>query len=160
VRARTSGDIEDLAFDAGTLETLEKRLGYIFKDRDLLLQALTHASYANEHPPEPDNERLAWLGDAVLTLVVAERLLAAFPEEPVGVLTPRRAELVSSPTLAGWASQLELGRLLRLGRGERLTGGGEKESVLATAFEAVLGAVYLEGGLPATRAVLQRLSVW
>jgi len=139
---------------------LERRLGYSFKDRDRLLRALTHASYAHEHPPEPDNERLALLGDVVLALLVTERLLATSPGEAVGVLTPRRAELVADATLARWGSELELGTLLRLGRGERLSGGGEKKSVLATAFEAVLGAVYLDGGLPAARAVVGRLPVW
>ncbi len=124
------------------------------------MRALTHASYGHEHPPEPDGERLAWLGDAVLALVVTERLLVTFQEEPVGVLTSRRAEVVAGPTLARWASQLGVRPLLRLGRGERLTGGGEKESILATVFEALLGAVYLEGGLPAARAVVARLWVW
>lgn len=146
--------------DTELLEALQTRLGYRFRDRDFLLQALTHASYAHEHPPARDNERLAWLGDAVLALVVTERLWATDPQEPVGDLTARRAELVSGVTLARWASQLELGGLLRLGRGERLSGGGEKQSVLATAFEAVLGAVYLDGGLPAARAVVARLSMW
>lgn len=139
---------------------MEQRLGHHFRDRDLLLQALTHASYANEHPPTADNERLALLGDAVLALAVTERLLTAAPDAPVGLLTPRRAELVADAALARWASLLGLGPLLRLGRGERLTGGGEKASVLATAFEAILGAVYLDGGLPAARAVVGRLSVW
>jgi len=152
-----------LTSEAGLIEALEafeRRLGHTFRDRDLLRRALTHASYAHEHPPEPDNERLAWLGDAVLALVVTERLLATSREESVGALTQRRAELVAGPTLARWASELELGPLLRLGRGERLSGGGEKESVLATAVEAVLGAVYLEGGLPAARAVVGRLLPW
>lgn len=142
------------------LEALEKRLGHTFRDRDLPLRALIHASYANEHPPAQDNECLAWLGDAVLTLVVTEQLLATAPEGRVGFLTPRRAELVADATLARWASQLELGPLLRLGRGEQLAGGAEKESVLATAFEAVLGAVYLDGGLPAAGALVGRLSMW
>ena len=124
------------------------------------MRALTHTSYANEHPPEAHNERLAWLGDAVLALVMTERLLSAAQEEAVGALTARRAELVAGATVARWASQLDLGQLLRLGRGERLTGGGARESVLGTALEAVLGAVYLDGGLPATRAVVARVSVW
>lgn len=139
---------------------LEERLGHRFRDGDLLVRALTHASYANEHPPEAHNERLAWLGDAVLALVMTERLLSAAQEEALGALTARRAELVAGATVARWASQLDLGPLLRLGRGERLTGGGAKESVLATALEAVLGAVYLDGGLPAARAVVARVSVW
>ena len=144
----------------GGLEALEERLGYRFRSRDLLLEALTHASYAHEHPPEPHNERLAWLGDAVLALLVTEWLLTRLPGEGVGVLSSRRAELVAAPTLARWAGQLGLGSLLRLGRGERLTGGSERESVLATAFEALLGVVYSEGGLSAARAVVERLLVW
>lgn len=140
---------------------LEERLGHRFKDRELLLRALTHVSYANERPPERDNESLAFLGDAVLSLVVTERLWETAHDQPVGILTPRRASIVAGETLAGWAERLELGPLLRLGRGEELTGGRAKRSVLATAFEAVLGAVYLEGGLTAARAVVERLSaVW
>ena len=96
----------------------------------------------------------------MLALVVTERLASALPEEPVGSLTSRRADLVAGPTLAGWAVELGLGPLLRLGRGELLTGGSEKESVLATAFEAVLGAIYWDGGLAAARAVVGRLPVW
>lgn len=140
---------------------LEERLGHRFKDRELLLRALTHVSYANEQPPKRDNESLAFLGDAVLSLVVTERLWETAHDQPVGILTPGRASIVAGETLAGWAEGLELGPLLRLGRGEELTGGRAKRSVLATAFEAVLGAVYLEGGLPAARAVVERLSaVW
>lgn len=142
------------------VEALEERLGYRFRDRDLLIRALTHSSYANEHPPERDNEPLAFLGDAVLSLLVAERLWQTAPDEPVGVLTPRRAELVAGDTLARWAEQLELGPLLRLGRGEEATGGRGKKSVLATAFEAILGTVYLESGLDAARGVVECLAVW
>ncbi|MBI4609917.1 MAG: hypothetical protein HY726_13020 [Candidatus Rokubacteria bacterium] len=152
-----------MASDADLLDALgalEQRLGYEFRDRALVLCALTHASYAHEHPPEPDNAQLAWLGDAVLALVVTERLFTALPEESVGPLTSRRAELVAGPTLARWAVDLELGPLLRLGRGELLSGGSEKESMLASAFEAVLGAVYLDGGLAAARAIVARLAVW
>lgn len=161
---RETAGPKTLASDAGlpeALGALERCLGYEFRDRGILLRALTHASYAHEHLPERDNARLAWLGDAVLALVVTERLGIVLSEEPVGTLTSRRADLVAAPTLARWAVELGLGPLLRLGRGELVTGGSEKESVLATAFEAVLGAVYLDGGgLPAARAVVGRLSVW
>ena len=139
---------------------LERRLGYRFLDPRLLERALTHASYANEHPPTLDHERLAFVGDAALALVVAEYLAAADPEAPVGVLTPRRAELVAAPRLARWALELELPALLRLGRGEDQTGGRARESILATALEAVLGVVYLEGGLAAVRVVIGRLAAW
>jgi len=91
---------------------LGARLGHAFRDHDLLLEALTHRSFANENPGRPDNERLALLGDAILALVVAERLLASAPAEPVGVLTPRRAALVSGENLARWAQGLGLGEHL------------------------------------------------
>jgi ribonuclease-3 len=139
---------------------LERRLGHRFRDPALLERALTHSSYANEHPPGADNEGLAFVGDAALSLVVAEHLLAAQPRTPVGVLTPARAALVSGANLARWAGALGLGALLRLGRGEELTGGRERESNLATALEAVLGALYLEAGLPAVRRVVGELGAW
>ncbi len=142
------------------LDALGARLGHAFGDRALLLEALTHRSYVNEHPDCRDNERLAFLGDAVLGLVVAERLWETAPGDPVGVLTPRRAALVSGAALAGWASLIGLGEHLRLGRGEKQTGGRDKESVLATALEAVLAVVYLEGGLPAARRAVAALAVW
>ena len=139
---------------------LERRLGHRFRDPARLEQALTHASYANENPSVPDNAGLALLGDAALGLVVAEHLLASDPTAPVGVLTEQRAALVSGEQLARWAGALELGPLLRLGRGEDLTGGRARESVLATALEAVLGAIYLEDGLAAVRLVVARLALW
>ena len=139
---------------------LAAALDHEFQDRSLLLQALTHRSYANEHPLHPDNEALAFLGDAVLALVVAEHLWAAEPRRDVGVLTPARADVVSGANLARWAERVELGAHLRLGRGEQRTGGGAKESVLATALEALLGVVYLEGGLPAARRAIARLAGW
>jgi len=139
---------------------LGPRLGHAFRDSALLLDALTHRSFTNENPGSPDNERLALLGDAVLALVVAERLLTDAPDEPVGVLTPRRAALVSGENLARWAAALDLGAHLRLGRGEEQMGGRAKESVLATALEAIVAVVYLEGGLGAARAAVARLAVW
>lgn len=141
-------------------DALGARLGHPFRDASRLREALTHRSFSNEHPGEPDNERLALLGDAVLGLLVAERLLEAAPAEPVGVLTPRRAALVSGENLARWAAALDLGAHLRLGRGEEQMGGRAKESVLATALEAVIGLVYLEAGLQACRRAVGRLAVW
>jgi len=149
-----------VSLPADPIGALEDRLGYRFKERALVLRALTHVSYANEQPPERDNESLAFLGDAVLSLVVAEHLWETAADEPVGVLTPRRASVVSGESVARWAERLDVGPLLRLGRGEELTGGRTKRSVLATAFEALLGAVYLEGGLDAARAVVNRFAVW
>ncbi|MFQ5520273.1 MAG: ribonuclease III family protein [Candidatus Methylomirabilia bacterium] len=145
--------------DADALAAFEQHLGHTFRDRELLRRALTHASYAHEHPPLPDNASLALLGDAVLALVVTERLWRQARDAPVGVLTSQRAELVAGVTLARWAERLELGPRLRLGRGEELSGGRDKDSVLATAFEAVLGAVYVDGGLAEARAVVARFVV-
>jgi ribonuclease-3 len=141
-------------------DALGGRLGHPFRDLDLLREALTHRSFANEISGSRDNERLALLGDAMLSLVVAERLLATAPADPVGVLTPRRAALVSGENLARWAAALDLGAHLRLGRGEEQMGGRGKESVLATALEAVLGVIYLEGGLDAGRSAIARLALW
>ena len=139
---------------------LERRLGYRFRDPRLLEQALTHASYTNEHPPAADHSRLALLGDAGLALVVAERLMADDPAATVGVLTSQRAELVAGPRLARWAVDLELGALLRLGRGEDQSGGRARDSILASTLEAVLGAIYTEGGLDALRDTVGRLIAW
>jgi len=149
-----------VALPVDPIGVLEDRLGYRFKDRGLLLRALTHVSYANELPLERDNETLAFLGDAVLSLLVAEHLWETGRDEPVGVLTPRRAAVVSGENVARWAEGLGVGPLLRVGRGEELTGGRAKRSVLATAIEAILGAIYLEGGLEACRSVVRRLAVW
>jgi ribonuclease-3 len=142
------------------LQRLEERLGHRFRQASRIGEALTHASYANEHPGTLNHEGLAFLGDAALALVVGERLLSDAPDASVGVLTPRRAELVSGANLARWAGELDLGEMLRLGRGEDQTGGRARESILATALEAVLGVVYLEDGLDAVRRVVARLAGW
>jgi ribonuclease-3 len=149
--------VSDLA-DPG--RALGACLGHAFANPALLREALTHPSWVNEHPPERDNQALAFLGDAVLALVVTEHLFQAAPGAPVGVLTPRRAELVAGATLARWAAAIGLGEHVRLGRGEEQSGGRAKESVLATALEAVLGVIYLEGGLPAARRAVGVLAVW
>ena len=140
------------------LAALQQRLGHTFRAPGLVERALTHASYANEHPPALDQEPLAFLGDAALGLVVAEQLIAGDMQSPVGILTPRRAEIVAGANLARWAADLRLGELLRLGRGEDQTGGRTRESILATTLEAVLGVLYLEGGLPAVRTAVDRMS--
>lgn len=139
------------------LAALEVRLGHAFRDPELLLRALTHPSFAHEHPPAPHNEALAFLGDAVLGLVVAELLAARAPQDGAGPLTQRRAALVSAPSLAAWATRLELPAALRLGRGEEQGGGRGKESIRATALEAVLAALYLDGGLAAVESLVARL---
>ena len=144
----------------GSLAELERRLGHRFLDPDLLTRALTHASYANEHPPRTSNEALALVGDAALGLVVAERVFVTDPAAPVGVLTPRRAALVSGANLARWAADLGLGTLMRLGHGEDQAGGHARESILATTLEALLGAIYLEGGIAAVRRTIASLAAW
>jgi len=146
--------------EADALGALGARLGFRFRDAAFLEQALTHSSYANEHPGASDNGALAFLGDAVLGLVVGEHLWRLHPGATEGTLTPERAALVSGVNLARWAADVGLGSVLRVGRGEGQTGGREKESVLATAFEAVLAVIYLEGGLEAARRTVAALAVW
>jgi ribonuclease-3 len=121
-------------------------------------EALTHKSHANELKDKgKHNERLEFLGDAVLTLVISEYLAAVFPTSPEGDLSKRKAQLVSEVSLARAARQWSLGPLLRLGRGEELTQGREKSSLLANVLEAILGAIYLDGGLEPARAFAMRV---
>ena len=144
---------------AGGLEAIQHRLGYRFRQEPLLVEALTHASYLNEArgAGERDNERLEFLGDAVLNLVVSDYLIAAFPDAAEGELSKLRSRLVSEKTLSGVARRIGLGEALRLGRGERATQGHEKASILADALEAVLGAIYLDRGLDAARDLIVRV---
>ncbi len=125
--------------------------------RELMEQALTHRSYAYEHGGLPTNERLEFLGDAVLGLVVTESLYAAHPELPEGSLAKLRASVVNTRALAEVARGLGLGRWLRLGRGEETTGGRDKNSLLADTMEALIGAVYLERGLPGAQRLVRAL---
>ena len=143
------------------LEDAQKIIGYRFRDPRLLDEALTHKSHVNEARVKhvKHNERLEFLGDAVLTLIISEHLAASCPEFTEGELSKLKARLVSEVSLAGAARRLDLGALLRLGRGEELTQGREKPSLLANALEAILAAVYLDGGLEAARAfVLQTVA--
>jgi ribonuclease III len=134
------------------------RIAHTFDDPRLLEEALTHRSYQNEHPEaRAHNERLEFLGDAVLGMIVAEALMRLAPAASEGQLTQRRAALVNERTLAGIARELGLGELLRLGRGEEKNNGREKPSILADAVEAVVGAVYLDGGLDAARRAVRDL---
>jgi ribonuclease-3 len=135
---------------------VERQIGYMFRDRDLLITALTHKSFVNEHPDlgASDNERLEFLGDAVLDLIVSRFLLERFPGSSEGELSKLRATVVCEGALARLARRLGLGDCLRLGRGEELTGGRAKPSILANAYEAVLAAVFLDGGLEAATRVL------
>jgi ribonuclease-3 len=136
------------------LDEIQRRLRYRFKRPRLLLEALTHKSYFNEAKEvgEVNNERLEFLGDAVLDLVVSQHLLSAFPDAAEGELSKLRARLVNEKTLARVAGRIGLGELLRLGRGETKTKGRNKPSLLADALEAVFAGVYLDGGLDAAVA--------
>jgi ribonuclease-3 len=140
---------------------LETVLQYAFRDRVRLEEAVTHASSLNERKggkPRRDNERLEFLGDAVLDLIISEALVERYPEASEGVLSKMRARLVSEAALAQVSRRLGLGRFLRLGRGEELSGGREKTSLLADAFEAVVAAIYHDGGYAAAqRSVLTLL---
>lgn len=147
-----------MELDGGGIRRVEEVLDYRFGDLAMLERALTHASWAHEHGGGGDQEPLAFVGDAALGLVVAERLVQEEPAAPVGVLTPRRAAIVSGANLARWATALQLGDLLKLGRGEDRTGGRARESILATTLEAVLGVIYLDAGLPAVRRAVERLA--
>ena len=126
----------------------EKQVNYEFKDKSLLVQALTHSSYANEKKMKKEecNERLEFLGDAVLELVSSEYIYANNPGMPEGDMTKMRASFVCEPTLALCAKDIHLSEYLLLGKGEIITGGRERNSILSDAFEAVIGAVYLDGG--------------
>lgn len=137
-----------------TPEELEEKLHYHFKNRDLLITALTHSSYANEaKAPTKYNERLEFLGDSVLSLVVANYLFR-HSTRPEGELSRMRASLVSEEALFQFAKEIDLGAYLRLGRGEELGGGRERPSVVSDAFEAVIAALYLDGGMEAARSFI------
>lgn len=140
------------------LETLQSRLGYHFDDRSLLERALTHRSYLTEHTEvEHDNQRLEFLGDAVLGMVIAEALFRRDREVDEGILSKRHSQLVRGLALAELARRIDLGEYLKLGKGETLTGGRDRDSLLADAYEALLAAIYLDGGLDVTREVLLEL---
>lgn len=143
---------------AEQLEALQLATGYRFNDPELLLEALTHKSYSNEaRGSVPCNERLEFLGDAVLDLAVGAKAFFAYPDLPEGELTRIRAELVSEKSLATVARQLDLGLCLRMGRGERRSGGADKDSLLADAVEALFGAVFCDGGFDAANRVILAL---
>jgi len=140
------------------VEALEARLGHVFLDRATALASLTHKSWVNEHRDEAggDNERLEFLGDAVIDLAVSHRLMERFPQAREGELSKMRAAVVDEAGLAALSRSIDLGGLLRLGRGEELTGGRQKASLLADAMEAVAAAVYLEAGLPGVLGLVDR----
>jgi ribonuclease-3 len=142
-----------------SIETVQRILGYRFHQPRLLEEALTHKSYSNERRSKDrrQNERLEFLGDAVLSLVMSEYLAAEFPDSSEGGLSKLKAQLVSEASLARAARRMKLGRLLRLGKGEELSKGREKHSLLADALEALIAAVYLDGGLGASRTFTLRV---
>jgi ribonuclease III len=144
---------------ASSSDSLQTALSYRFQDQTLLDEALTHKSYVNERKGITcrDNERLEFLGDAVLSLVISEYLAAGLPDSTEGTLSKLKAQLVSESSLERVARRLQLGRYLKLGRGEELSNGREKASLLADAVEAVLAAVFLDGGFEASRQVTVHL---
>ncbi len=139
------------------LDELEHRLGVRLPDRDLVRQALTHSSYLNENPgaAPASNERLEFLGDAVIGAAAADYLYRTFPDLPEGELTGLRAAVVRGRSLAGWARQMQLGKMLLLGKGEETHGGREREALLSSAFEALMAAVYLQAGYEGVRRALE-----
>jgi len=141
------------------MEKLEDKLGYTFRNPTLLINALTHSSYANEHRDGglTSNERLEFLGDSVLGLIVADNLYRTRPDYPEGDLTRIRASLVCESNLLEAAKKLELGAYLRLGKGEESGGGRERQSILADAVEAVIAAVYLDGGIRQAQKLIHSL---
>jgi len=140
------------------LDQLQKRLSYRFKRPDLLREAITHKSHyhENRNHVQQDNERLEFLGDAVLDLVIAELLINRLPGATEGDLSKAKAQLVSEPMLSQIAKEIEIGRFVLLGKGEELTQGREKPSILADALEAVIAALYLDGGFEEAKAFVER----
>ena len=137
-------------------DSLHTKLQYRFRSQKLLQQALMHSSYANEHQINPlsQNERLEFLGDAVLELISSETLYTRYPELMEGDLTKFRASIVCESMLAQKARSLALGDALQMGKGESQSGGRDRDSILADAFEALIGAIYLDGGLDSARAFI------
>ncbi|MGM9669053.1 MAG: ribonuclease III [Faecousia sp.] len=140
------------------IKDLERRIGYEFHNLSLLQNALTHSSYANErwHNSLLSNERLEFLGDSILGMVVAEHLYRSFPDRPEGELSRMRADMVCETSLAQVADRLDLGAHLMLGHGEEQGGGRTRASILADAVESVIAASYLDGGFTAARSFIER----
>ena len=140
------------------MQAIEEKIGYSFRSRALLVNALTHSSYANENRGRSceSNERLEFLGDSVLGMVVAEALYRRFPDLPEGRLTRMRAQLVCEESLHRVAGEIGLGAHIRLGKGEEHTGGRTRTSILADATEALIAAMYLDGGMDVARGFIER----
>lgn len=139
------------------LSVLEQKLNFRMKNKKLFQQAFTHTSYAYERPSEKDNERLEYLGDAVLELAVSEYLFYQYPQMDEGELTRTRAQIVCEPSLAAFAKELDFGRYMRLGRGAEQTGGRSRPSLLCDVFEAFVGALYLDQGFLAVQTFLKQV---
>ena len=139
------------------LASLQKKLGYQFKSLELLEKSLTHKSYSNESSTNPrHNERLEFLGDSVIDLIVGDFMIVKYEDHSEGVLSKIRAAVVNESCLAGMARKLDLGKYLRLGKGEGLSGGRNKDSILANTYEALAGAIYRDGGLQMASDVLSQ----
>lgn len=139
------------------MDTLENNLGYTFKNKKLLQNALVHSSYANEmRGSVSSNERLEFLGDSVLSIIVSSYIYENFKRMPEGELTRLRSSLVCEKSLCGFSRQLNLGSYLFLGKGERKNGGADRDSILADAFEAVLAAIFLDGGMEPAKSLVMR----
>ena len=140
------------------LKHIEERLGYSFLNRDLLQEALTHTTYVNEHKELglKDNQRLEFLGDTVINSIITARLFGLFPDEKEGQLTKKRAELISEVALAKIARHLCIGKFLSLGKGEEMDDGRKKVSLLADAYEALIGAIFLDSSYEKTSRVVQK----
>jgi ribonuclease-3 len=141
-----------------TLADFQRRINYEFRDPGLLERALTHKSFTNEHREarSPNNERMEFLGDAVLGFVIGEHIYHFFPDLQEGALSKIKAHLVSAATLAGKGREMGIGRFLRMGAGEARSGGAEKLSLIADAFEALIAAIYLDGGLNGAAEFVRR----
>lgn len=149
---------KDLKAAGPLLEELEKKAGYVFHNKDLLCQAMTHSSFANEHKHAGvrDNERLEFLGDAVLEIVSSEFLFQSYPEMAEGEMTKLRASIVCEPTLALCTREISLSDYLLLGKGEERTGGRNRDSIVSDAMEALIGAIYLDGGFASAKEFIRR----
>ena len=145
-------------YDRLGMELLEERIGYTFRDKKLLKQALTHSSFANEQKINKwdDYERIEFLGDAVLELISSDYLYRENPRLSEGELTKKRSSMVCEPALAFCARDLELGRFIFLGKGEEATGGRKRESITSDVLEALIGAIYLDGGISCAKTFIDR----
>lgn len=141
------------------MQEFERKIGYVFQDRSLFLAAMNHSSFANENRNRKmqSNERLEFLGDSILGFVVARHLYLTCPDLPEGKMTRLRAELVCEQNLHSIAQKLELGKFLKLGKGEELTGGRERPSILADCTESLIAAMYLDGGIDVASDFIHRM---